>query len=278
MIRKSSNDSGLIPAPKRRRHKNFDVKPFPTDCKLIATFTGLDVEIFDPKSIKILGQCGNYGNNALNYRHRQLFDEEKIPIVSQNDYQRKLRWKKKYLDDKSSPIEKLIKVEEVTVQDPFPISQSHVLIIEEAMFLQKELNCLEIMDIGGNLMTTEDLWNEFCDLKHNFVECYVGYLYLKSKNWVIKSGIKFGGHFMTYKHGPQYYHASYIVKIVTSPRTCNEHQTNERIAEVTKKTMLYLEVYHPEDIDSTKYLDNLDKFKVKEVVIQRYDVKERFMS
>jgi len=81
-----------------------------------------------------------------------------------------------------------------------------------------------------------------------------------------------------YKQGPQYYHASYIVKIVTSQRSCNEHQTNERIAEVTKKTMLYLEVYHPEDIDSTKYLDNLDKFNVKEVVIQRYDVKERFMS
>ena len=42
--------------------------------------------------------------------------------------------------------------------------------------------------------------------------------------------------------------------------------------------MLYLEIYHPEDIESSKYLDNLDKFNVKEVAIQRYDVKERFMS
>ena len=195
MIRESSNDSSLIPAPKRRRHKNFDVKPFPIDCKLTATFTGLDVEIFEKESIKILSQCGNYGNNALNYRHRQLFDEERIPIVSQNDYQRKLRWKETYLDEKSSPNEKLIKVEEQVVPDPFPISQSHVLILEEAMFLHKELKCLEIKDIDDNLMTTENLWKEFCDIKHNFVECYVGYLYLKSKNWVIKSGIKFGGHF-----------------------------------------------------------------------------------
>ena len=83
---------------------------------------------------------------------------------------------------------------------------------------------------------------------------------------------------MLYKQGPQYYHASYIVKIVTNSRSCCEHQTNERIAEITKKTMLYLEIYHPEDIESSKYLDNLDKFNVKEVAIQRYDVKERFMS
>lgn len=182
MIRESNNDLSLIPAPKRRRHKNFNVKPFPIDCKLIATFTGLDVEIFDKNSIKLLNQCGNYGNNALNYRHQQVKSDEK---VLQNDYQRKLKWKEKYLDGN----------EEFTATDPFPISQSHVLILEEAMFLHKELNCLEIKDLDENLMTTEDLWKEFCDLKHNFVECYVGYLYLKSKNWVIKSGIKFGGHF-----------------------------------------------------------------------------------
>jgi tRNA-splicing endonuclease subunit Sen2 len=185
----------MIPAPKRRKLRNFDVKPFPTDCKLIGTFTGLDVEVFDQNSIKLLSQCGNYGNNAINYRQRQLYSEEKIPIVSQNDYQRKLRWNEKYLHETSSQEQKLIKVEESIVPDPFPITQSHVLILEEAMFLHKELKCLEIKDMDDNLMTTEDLWKEFCDLKHNFVECYVGYLYLKSKNWVIKSGIKFGGHF-----------------------------------------------------------------------------------
>ena len=83
---------------------------------------------------------------------------------------------------------------------------------------------------------------------------------------------------MLYKHGPQYYHASYIVKIVTNSRSSYEHQTNERIAEITKKAMLYLEVYHPKDISSSDYLENLDKFTVKEIVIRRYDVKEKFMS
>jgi len=197
MIRESSNDLSIIPAPKRRKLRNFDVKPFPTDCKLIGIFTGLDVEVFDQETIKLLSQCGNYGNNALNYRQRQLYSEDRIPIVSQNDYQRKLKWNEKYLDEKrkSSLEQKMIKVDESTVSDPFPIVQSHVLILEEAMFLHKELKCLEIKDIYDNLMSTEDLWKEFCDLKHNFVECYVGYLYLKNKNWVIKSGIKFGGHF-----------------------------------------------------------------------------------
>lgn len=184
MIRESHNDLSLFLAPKRRRLKNFNVKPFPTDCKLIGTFTGLDVEIFDKNSIKLINECGNYGNNALNYRHQQIKSDGK---VSQNDYQRKLKWKEKYLGRNEDNV--------ITASDPFPISQSHVLILEEAMFLHKKLNCLEIRDLDENLMTTENLWKDFCDLKHNFVECYVGYLYLKSKNWVIKSGIKFGGHF-----------------------------------------------------------------------------------
>lgn len=81
-----------------------------------------------------------------------------------------------------------------------------------------------------------------------------------------------------YKSGPQYYHASYIVKVVTGDRSTYEHQTNERIAEVTKKSMLYIEVYPPKDVQNCDYLMNLDKFTVKEVALRRFDVKEKFMS
>lgn len=196
MIRQSSSDNSLIPAPKRRKYRHFEVKPFPTDCTLTGIFNGLNVEIFDEKSIKTLIQCGYYGNNSLNYRQKPTFSSNEngnIPIVSKNDYQRKLEWKEKFEIPEND--QQLISVDDVVLVDPFVLRQSHVLIPEEAMFLKKELNCLEVKDLDDNILSTEDLWTEFCDLKYNFLECYVGYLYLKSKNWVIKSGIKFGGHF-----------------------------------------------------------------------------------
>lgn len=191
MIQGTSNDLNTLPAPKRRGRKNFDVKPFPTGAKLVGIFTGLDVEVFE--NIDTLINCGCYGNNSLNYRQRYTADE-KIPIVTQTAYKRKQEWKEKYqaTNDESS---RKILVDEDVLADPFPLTQSYVLILEEAMFLHKELVCLEIKDLDGHLMSTEELWQGFCDIKHNFVACYVSYLYLKSKNWVIKSGIKFGGHF-----------------------------------------------------------------------------------
>lgn len=80
---------------------------------------------------------------------------------------------------------------------------------------------------------------------------------------------------MLYKHGPQFYHASYIVKVFTDPRSTYEHQTNERIAETTKKSMMYLEIYYPENVVESQLLENLDKFQIKEIVIQRHDVKQK---
>lgn len=219
---------------------------------------------------------------------------EKQPIiqVSQIEYQRKKEWNEKF---GSCPTNRkiLVNQEGETVLDPYEIPSTVVLMPEEAFFLKREIECLNINDLDGNALSIEDLWKTFCELKHNFVECYVAYLYLKSKNWVIKSGLIFGGNFrkhdvfptiqvnlinlflVLYKQSPKYYHASFIAKVVTGERrSCYVHYTNERVAESTKKQMLYLEVYTP-NIDPSTYLQNLDKFKVKEIVIQRQLIKQK---
>lgn len=176
------------------------------------------------------------------------------------------------------------------------VFESVVLFLEEAFFLHHQIKCLEIRDIDDKIIPTGDLWKRFCNLKELFIDSYVSYLYLKSKNWVIKPGIKFGGDFcefnsslpfillnpknflVLYKQSPQLYHASFIVII---SRDCNksslEYHTNERIAETTGKNLLFLEVFSPTgaDVQPSEYLNNLEKFTVKEVSIQRHEMKNK---
>lgn len=70
-------------------------------------------------------------------------------------------------------------------------ASSIVLFPEEAFFLHQFFD-LQVHDLRKQLMTTEMLWSSLCSLKEKFVECYVAYLYLRSKNWVVRSGIKVG--------------------------------------------------------------------------------------
>jgi tRNA-splicing endonuclease subunit Sen2 len=45
---------------------------------------------------------------------------------------------------------------------------------------------------------------------------YAAYVHLRSKRWVVKPGTKFGVDWLLYKDGPQFYHASASVKVVTA--------------------------------------------------------------
>lgn len=78
---------------------------------------------------------------------------------------------------------------------------------------------------------------------------------------------------MLYKHGPQLFHASFIVIVSKDGRKSSyEYHTNERIAETTAKNLLYLEIYNPDHVKPADYLENLDQFQAKEVLLQRHEV------
>lgn len=78
---------------------------------------------------------------------------------------------------------------------------------------------------------------------------------------------------MLYKHGPQHFHASFVVIVTrTDDKTSHEYHTNERIAETTGKNLLYLEVYFPNNVQPADYLKNLAKFSTKEILIQRHEM------
>lgn len=72
--------------------------------------------------------------------------------------------------------------------------------LEESCFLAFYLEVLEIKNLSGNSMDFQPFLIAAKKLNERFVENLACYLYLKSKSWVIKSGIKFGGDFCKYLH------------------------------------------------------------------------------
>ncbi|XP_071447517.1 uncharacterized protein Tsen2 [Hetaerina americana] len=69
-------------------------------------------------------------------------------------------------------------------------------------------------------MSILELWNAFRSSRASipsstvpFEISYAVYHHFRSKRWVVKPGIRFGGDFLLYKDGPPFYHASYLVVI-----------------------------------------------------------------
>lgn len=70
------------------------------------------------------------------------------------------------------------------------------LMPEEAFFLNYELDCLNVIQ-NDKIVEKHELWKLFCECDNLFIVNYVVYYYYRSKNWVVKSGIKFGGDYGT---------------------------------------------------------------------------------
>jgi tRNA splicing endonuclease len=187
----------MIKFERKPRARKWKFDPFPKDIKAIGIFTGADVEIFNEQDCRSLFENGAFG---LNPKPRQILmfnQQQNMKILSDNEYMRKLEFKNKFGTEED---DELIQLENGEVHpDPFKIPNSLVLSLEEAFFLHKILNCLEIRDIEDKILSTSGIWTKFCRLKENFVECFIAYLFLKSKNWVIKSGVKFGGDFRKFQ-------------------------------------------------------------------------------
>lgn len=70
------------------------------------------------------------------------------------------------------------------------------LLLEEALFLNFGLGCLYIFDIyGQKSLSSLDFWSLCLENDTRFIQRYVTYHHFRSKGWVVKSGLKFGGDF-----------------------------------------------------------------------------------
>lgn len=312
------------PISKEKKHTSPNlafVEPLPVtsraskpDERIVAIFTGLTVEVCDPAGIEKLALGGCFGQGTLSRSFPKAIREGgyensgELPVVRRRVLKRREDWHRKYgTKGDSSAARVRVLEEEVEKQlqsgaisqrqlkyavvetkvNPFSVPEHLSLMFEESLFLVRELKCLEVRTFEGVVLSEEDLLKRFSKLNSNFLELYVAYHYMKSKNWIIKSGLKFGGDFILYQKGPQFFHASYIV-LVQPYRNgerlpqCSSHyldnfdfQGFNRIAETTAKDLLILEVHFPCDLDPSDFvggLDRLNEFKVSEMFPKHHNL------
>lgn len=77
----------------------------------------------------------------------------------------------------------------------FPVREALHLTFEETFFLLFGLGCLQLIHFDGSLLNIDNAWLYFCNERVDFLQKYVIYHYYRSKGWVVKPGIKYGGDF-----------------------------------------------------------------------------------
>ncbi|XP_055296060.1 tRNA-splicing endonuclease subunit Sen2 [Sitodiplosis mosellana] len=166
------------------------------------------------------------------------------------------------------------------VVDPFPIEDTLALFPEEAFFLHFSLRCLNILDFDQtHTFTTEEAVEKFCNMNPKFIERYIVYHFYRSKSWVVRSGLKFGGDFLLYYKGPSYYHASYVVLVSDSKDETNklDMQSNYRVADTTKKELILASITRPNGLEysnQTECLKRLNEFQITEIIPKRFTLSQ----
>ncbi|XP_034249901.1 tRNA-splicing endonuclease subunit Sen2 isoform X2 [Thrips palmi] len=160
------------------------------------------------------------------------------------------------------------------------------LLLEESLFLSYGLGCLYISDIYGQKnYSIVEFWNICLESDVKFLQRYIAYHHFRSKGWIVKCGLKFGGDYLLYKDGPIFYHASYIVltKVIYGENALETGDLNEkkmdwvtlmglnRLAETSGKEVLLCYIVWPADVLPNQSSPSIiKKFKIHEVLLQRW--------
>ncbi|TMW50874.1 hypothetical protein DOY81_004061 [Sarcophaga bullata] len=237
----------FTPNLKRKRGANnkWLVQPFPKlepEKQYEGVFTGISVEVSTKEDIIALYDNGFYGKGS----HSRSIPQ----VVLQSSHCKEVS------ENENGNGENLC------------------LGLEEAFFLSYYLKVLKICDMDGKEMPLETFLQEALEVNAEFVESVASYLYLKSKGWVVKSGLKFGGHFLIYHKGPRFYHASFVVVFNTPSDT--EHLVSknlkglQRIAETSDKDVLLLEVHKPDNFKLISPAD-ISQVRISEMIVRRFN-------
>ncbi|XP_022083311.1 tRNA-splicing endonuclease subunit Sen2-like [Acanthaster planci] len=183
-------------------------------------------------------------------------------------------------------------------EDPYQIDEYLQLKLEEAFFLSYGLGCLTVLDEAKKALDLTDIWQAFCSRQKNFVASYVAYHYFRSKGWVPRDGVKYGAHYVLYKHGPPFYHGSYsvIVQMVTEGSwDCTDTSATltwpalsgmDRITETVAKEVMLCYVIRPSNLSDEDLQSPgcIPQFRVQEILMKRWvssrerDLKEHLPS
>ncbi|XP_068618122.1 uncharacterized protein Tsen2 [Battus philenor] len=144
-----------------------------------------------------------------------------------------------------------------------------MLTTQESFFLLYGLGCLQILNSDNKVLSISQCWSLFTNRDKHFLEKYIVYHYFRSKGYIVKPGIKFGGDFLLYKEGPGINHADFVVLIRNNKEKCDWISIfgHLRVACTTVKEILIAEVISPEEKPNLP--KDLCKFSVREILLSR---------
>ncbi|CAH2092938.1 unnamed protein product [Euphydryas editha] len=155
--------------------------------------------------------------------------------------------------------------------DKIVLQEKLMLTLEEAFFLLYGLGCLQVINNDNQILNIEECWTIFSESVQHFVEKYVVYHYFRSKGYIVKPGIKFGGDYLLYKEGPGVNHADYIVVINFDENDVSDWISllgHVRMATTTVKEVMMVEVLKSSK-ENIKLPQDLSEFTVRELILSR---------
>lgn len=274
--------------PKRKKFAPQSAPQPETNQTIVGKFNGFAVVVEATRKALHFLNAGAYGKANLSNRSCHAVQERDLVRRRQFENREKFfgeKTKEKVIvmPDSDSEcedyFEREVKPEYRT--DASGFTERPCLDPAEAYYLCKYEKCLEIY-YEDKLLTTEECWRAFGSTDEYFLQNYICFHHFRRKRWIVKPAIKFGGDYLLYKEGPTFYHASYVVIIDVIDEETSERRKDlcrrsmdakniaglNRVCETTSKELLIFQILWPK-IEPTN--DEIKNFKVKEVLMQRWD-------
>ncbi|KAL2644889.1 hypothetical protein R1flu_012476 [Riccia fluitans] len=149
------------------------------------------------------------------------------------------------------------------------------LALEEGFFLSHEMKCIKIYQqtSKGEKVFLNDvvLWRRMLKKRLHFAHYYKAYSHLRSRRWVVTSGIQFGADFMAYRHHPGLVHSDYAVLVMSGEEkasrvsTWTEMHAMGRLCGSVAKTLLLMYVKRKDAAVDLTFPSCLEDFDVETV-------------
>lgn len=180
--------------------------------KFTGTYNGCTVFLEKQSEMEKVHMMGFFGKASLS-RSFPTFNNKEIIILRQRQYDFRNNILEKYedtfkdydeknvcvIDDSESDTEDYMKkLKPCLKKQKIPVVEHLCLLLEEAYFLMKEKECLRIQQKKGEFLDCETIWKLFSKSQNYFIASYAAYKYFRMRNWIVKSGLKFGGDFCKY--------------------------------------------------------------------------------
>ncbi|XP_006400867.2 LOW QUALITY PROTEIN: tRNA-splicing endonuclease subunit Sen2-2 [Eutrema salsugineum] len=148
------------------------------------------------------------------------------------------------------------------------------LSFEEAFYLFYNLKCIKIYLQGHCLENEVDTWMYMKSKRPNFPVFFKAYSHLRSKNWVLRSGLQYGVDFVAYRHHPSLVHSEFSVLVQSGDsdrlRVWSDIHCAVRLSGSVAKTLLSLHVDGSSNKEDWNLPLCLESWTVEEQTISRW--------